>query len=82
MWYRKQVYWVCYAGERKKRSATIYSNLQKKDTGQTCRENNTGKIYNDQIKTLMQFYLKTAPHTQTKINPDVWQRTFYSQRGR
>ena len=28
------------------------------------RGNKTGKIYNDQIKTLMQFYLKTVPHTQ------------------
>ena len=70
---------------RERCSATILQQLTK-ETAQTCHENNTGKIYNDQIKTLMQFYLNTAPHiqthTQTKINPDVWQRTFCSQRGR
>ena len=71
---------------RERCSATILQQLTNEDTEQTCHENKTGKIYNDQIKTLMQFYLKTAPHTQmhtqTKINPDVWPRTFCSQRGR
>ena len=47
---------------RERCCATIYSNLQKKDTEQTYHEN-TGKIYNDQIKTLMQLYLMTAPHS-------------------
>ena len=43
----------------------------------------TGKINNDQ--TLKQFYLKTAPHTQTrtqmKINPGVLQRTPAAREG-
>uniref|UniRef100_A0A8C4PWG9 Uncharacterized protein n=1 Tax=Eptatretus burgeri TaxID=7764 RepID=A0A8C4PWG9_EPTBU len=39
----------------------------------------TGKIYNDQ--TLKQFYLKTTPHTQTKINPGVLQRTPTAREG-
>ena len=87
MWHRKQVYWGCYAGEdERKISCDNFTATYKGDTEQTCRENKTGKIYNDQIKTLMQFYFKMAPHTQThtqtKINPDVWQRTFCSQRGR
>ena len=29
----------------------------------------------------MQFYLKTVPHTQMKINPDVWQRTPAAREG-
>ena len=29
----------------------------------------------------MQFHLKTVPHTQMKINPDVWQRTPAAREG-
>ena len=62
----KKLYWVCYAGERKKHSATILQQLTKEDTEQTCRENNTGKIYNDQI-TYTMLLIRQVPHTQTHI---------------
>ena len=60
-----------HAGPMKEKTKTnwkfIYNQLTKEGHRADLRGNKTGKIYNDQIKTLMQFYLKMAPHTQTKI---------------
>ena len=58
---QEQVYWCVVQGTEERCSATILQQLTKEDTEQTCRENNTGKIYNDQ--KLIQFYLKDRRHT-------------------
>ena len=60
---QEQVYWCVMQGTEERCSATILQQLTKEDTEQTCRENNTGKNYNDQ--KLIQFYLKGRRHTQT-----------------
>ena len=62
---QEQVYWGVMQGTEERCSATILQQLTKEDTEQTCRENNTGKIYNDQI-TYTMLLIKQAPHTQTK----------------
>ena len=51
MWHRKQVYWGCYAREDERKMCDNFTATYKGDTEQTCHENKTGKIYNDQIKT-------------------------------
>ena len=66
MWHRKQVYWGCYAGEdERKMSCDNFTATYKGDTEQTCRENETGKIYNDQIKTHAILLKDGATHSDT-----------------
>ena len=65
-------------------SVTILQQLTKEDTEQTCRENNTGKIYNDQIAYTVFTQWTGATHSDThsdKINPVEWQRTFAAMEG-
>ena len=62
---QEQVYWCVMQGTEERCSATILQQLAKEDSEQTCRENNTGKIYNDQI-TYTLLLIRQAPHTQTR----------------
>ena len=52
---QEQVYWVYYAGERKKRSATIYSNLQKRTQSRFVTRIIQARF--TMIKQLIQCYL-------------------------
>ena len=63
MWYRDRFIGVLCRGQKRDVVRQFYSNLQKR-TEQTCRENNTGKNYNDQI-TYTMLLIRQAPHTQT-----------------
>ena len=62
----KNVYWRVMQGKKERCSATISQQLTKEDTEQTCRENNTGKIYNDQITYTV---LKDRHHTLRQNKP-------------
>ena len=57
----KKVYWGAMQGTEERCSATILQQLTKEDTEQTCRENNTGKNYNNQKSYTI--YLMDRRHT-------------------